>query len=118
MIVRSVDASNDWNFGKGANDYRTGLQCVTQMISTNLRFFLNDCFFEMNQGIDWFNLLGGKDLVALKLAITTTILNTDDVTGVLELSTNLDKNRNVTISYQVSTSYGTVVDTYTYQVAG
>ena len=115
MIVRAIDYSTgDWMFGKGINDYRRNLAAVTQNIGTRLNQYLGDCFFDLGAWIDWFNLLGANDLSALQLAISTVILNTDQVTGLLELSLVLDASRNVTIRYQVQTSYSTSYGTFVY----
>lgn len=106
MIVRALDSVHDWQFGKGRNDYRKDIAAVVQSINTRLESFLGDCFFATNVGIDWFNLLGAKNEPALKLAISTTILNTPNVGELTELSSNLSENRNLTVSYKVKTTFG------------
>lgn len=78
-----------------------------QNIETRLQSFLGDCFFATNQGIDWFHLLGGKNRVAITNAISTTIVNTEGVSGLIELSVELDNNRNLTVQYQATTVYST-----------
>jgi hypothetical protein len=104
MRVRALDQAGDWLFGKGQQDYLVGLPAIEQNIQTRILFVLNDCFFAMAQGIDWFNLLGGKNQLALNLAVSTTILNTDLVTGLVQLSVVLDATRKLTISYVVNTA--------------
>lgn len=105
MIVRAVDGLGDWMFGRGINDYKFGIDAVTQNISTRLKSFLGDCFFETSAGIDWFNLLGSKNQVSLELAIRSVILNTQDVTGLVSANVNLDhETRAITIKYSVNTS--------------
>jgi hypothetical protein len=107
--VRAIDGNNDWTFGKGRNNYKFDNTAVAQNIKTRLQSFLGDCFFAINEGIDWFNLLGSKDQRALTLSIATTILNTQDVTGLLELNLTLNReNRLITIQYEVSTVYTTI----------
>lgn len=107
MRVRAVDSDNDWLFGKGQNDYVRNIMAITQNIKTRLQEFLGDCFFNTGAGIDWFNRLGGKDLTALKLDISSVILNTMDVTGIEQLSLNVDTNRQLNVQYRVQTSFGT-----------
>ena len=116
MIERTVDTLGDWVFGKGKSDYKQSNDAVAQLIQTRLKSFLGDCFFSLGSGIDWFNLLGSKRLLELKLAISATILNTPDVTGMIELSTNLDNNRRMTIQYSVNTLYGKVAGIVTHEV--
>jgi hypothetical protein len=59
----------------------------------------------VNEGVDWFNLLGSKNELSLNLAIRTTILNTPDVTGLQELLVNLSDNRIFSVTYRVTTAY-------------
>lgn len=108
MRVRQVDENNDWLFGKGRNNYVVDIRAVAQNIKTRLLEFLGDCFFNLGAGIDWPSLLGAKDQDALNLAISTTILNTEGVTGIRQLFINLNRvTRDITIQYEVQTAYGT-----------
>lgn len=110
MRVRALDNGGDWLFGKGANDYKQATAAVVQLIQTRLAMFLGDCFFATNQGIDWFNLLGGKDEQAINLAVSATITNTPFVTQLKQLSISLDAARKLTIVYSVTTTFtGTIV---------
>lgn len=118
MRVRALDVNGDWTFGKGQNDYLTGIPALAQNIKTRLSSFLNDCFFNLNFGIDWFNLLGSKNETGLNLAIASMLLNTQNVSGILELSINVDNNRVITIQYAVQTtlSANAVSDTFQYDL--
>lgn len=115
MIVRAIDGDNDWLFGKGRNDYRRNLDAVTQCIKTRLQEFLGDCFFNTTAGIDWFNLLGGKNQTALNLAISSVILNTQYVTGLKQLFVLVvPETRNITIKYEVQTSFSTSFQSFSF----
>lgn len=105
MIVRSLDADNDWNFGKGRNDYLTANEAIGQNIKTRLQSFLGDCFFDVKAGLDWFNLLGSKNQLALELAVRATILNTTGVTAIIDVSITLENNRAIKMQYTVETVY-------------
>lgn len=105
MIVRAIDTEGDWTFGKGRNDYLRDLFATTQDINCRLKEFLGDCFFDIESGIDWFNLLGSKNIVGLNLAIKRVILNTQNVSGVVELSLNVFADRKGILTYEVATSY-------------
>lgn len=118
MIVRSLDGTGDWEFGKGKNDYKRNLDAVTQNIKTRLMSFLGDCFFDTTAGIDWFNLLGGKDRLALELAISSTILNTQNVTGLRQLSVTESPSRRITIRYRVQTTFGETGEVFQYDANG
>ena len=109
MIVRALDTSHDWTFGKGRNNYLKDNAAVTQNLDTRLNCYLGNCFFDQAAGIDWFNILGSKDLQTAKLSIVTVILNTAFVKAVNTLSLNLDHHtREFSAAYQVQTSFSTV----------
>jgi len=113
MITRSVDVENDWLFGKGRNNYKRNLDAVAQSVKTRLQSFLGDCFFAERDGIDWFNLLGAKDQTELSLAVASVILNTTDVTKVIDFEINLDKNtRDIRINFEIETVYGTATNSF------
>lgn len=116
MIVRAIDVNGDWLFGRGRNDYRTNQQAIAQNIKTRLISFLGDCFFDTTAGIDWFNLLGGKDQTALNLAINAVILNTEGVTGGLQTFTGLNDARVFTVQYKVQTVYSILSGTFEYDL--
>lgn len=108
MRVRAVDNLNDWLFGKGRNDYVRDAAAVAQMIKTRLQSFLGDCFFDLGNGVDWFNLNGAKDLDELKINITATILNTPEVISATQINLILGQNRKLIIQYEVNTNYGII----------
>lgn len=108
MITRALDSNHDWLFGKGQNDYLQNQSAVVQSIDTRLLMFLGDCFFSIANWIDWITLLRGKSELALSLAVSAMIANTDGVSALLQLSITLDSARNCTITYQVQTIYSTI----------
>lgn len=107
MIIRATDLDGDWKFGNGKSDYLSANAAVGQAINLRLKSFLGDCFFALEDGIDWWNLLGSKNVIGLKLAINTRIANTQDVTRLIEVSSELDENRDLGINYSVDTVYST-----------
>ena len=66
-VVRKDDAGNEeWSFGHSMSDYRNGLYQVMQDIYTALYEWKYDCFFALENGIDWATRLGytkQKDLL-------------------------------------------------------
>lgn len=116
--VRAIDVNGDWTFGKGKNDYKTKNNAIAQSIQTRLLCFLGDCFFDTNAGIDWFNFIGGKDEIALNLAISATILNTPNVTGIDQLYIVLSSDRQFSVSYKVQTTYSQVQGAFQYDLNG
>ncbi len=118
MRVREIDSDHDWLFGKGQNDYLTANAAIVQNINTRLSSFLGDCFFDLSAGIDWWNLLGGKDQVSLNLSISAVILNTQNVTGIKQLSVSLSTVRNLTVRYKVQTTYSSASGLFQYDLNG
>ena len=117
MIVRGLDGTGDWIFGTGISAYVSGNAAVSQDIKTRLSCFLGDCFFDMGAGLDWFNLLGGKNPTSLNLAVAAVILNTANVTGGLQVSVVYNSSqRSFTISYQVQTTYSQLTNIFQYDL--
>lgn len=109
MIFRNLDADNDWNFGKGINDYAKDADAVALNVKTRLQMWLNDCFFAQDEGIDWINRLGSKSQEnLLDLDIRNIILKTEDVTGIIDFSTSLE-DRIFTANYSFNTTFGTTI---------
>lgn len=109
MIVRALNpVTGDWTFGQGKNNYLSSVPAIQQSIKTRLSSFLGDCFFATDSGIDWFNLLGTKQILQLRLAIATTILNTPNVSGIIELLVTLDAVRELTVQYTVTTNFSDI----------
>lgn len=111
--VRALDDDHDWTFGKGANDYKRNRDAVAQNITTRLSAVTGDCYFDADAGIDWFNLLGNKDETAINLAVSSVILNTENVTGVIRVaSVRNPRTRAITINYAAQTTFGPVADQF------
>lgn len=111
MIVRGLDQNGDWLFGKSQNDYRVDKEALKQNIKTRLSSFLGDCFFALDSGIDWFNLLGSKNQTALSLSVSSTILNTEGILKINSLLINVNLDRNIAFMYDVDTNYGQITAT-------
>lgn len=76
MTFRNLDASGDWTFGHGRQDYAAADRAIGLNVATRLRSFLNDCFWAMGAGVDWWNLLGAKNpsaQIAIVLQCRTVI---------------------------------------------
>jgi hypothetical protein len=116
MIVRALDNNHDWTFGKSRNNYIKQNDAIRQNINTRLLSFLGNCFFDITAGLDWFNLCSSKNELALSLAISSVILNTQDVTGILQLDINLKNDRKFSVSYRVQTSYSVTGDAFQYDI--
>ena len=60
MRVRALDGNWDWKFGKSKQDYATESLATAYDVKQKILSWYNDCFFDMQSGIDYKNLLGKK----------------------------------------------------------
>jgi hypothetical protein len=107
MLVRALDYNHDWQFGRGRQSYLSDLSALKQSVDTRLLQWKNNCFFAMDDGVDWNNLLdiGTKD--ALDLDIRRVILQTGGILRISGYTSTLDPTtRAVSISCTISTIYG------------
>ncbi len=119
MSIRALDSNGDWVYGIGLSAYLTGNSEVAESIRTRLLSFLGDCFFDLGAGIDWFGFLGSKNQIGLNLAISSVILNTPNVTGIKQISVNLnDATRLFSVAYQVQTTYSVLSSSFQYDLNG
>jgi len=107
MIIRALDAAGDWTFGMGRQNYLTGPAAIAQDVQTKIQSWLNDTFWAMNFGVDWRNLLGGKDQAAILMQVRTMILKAQGIVKINSVQANLDSNRRLFISWSVNTIYST-----------
>lgn len=88
MLLRAVlnnqeSSSRTWVFGRGYSSYKSGQSAVAQDIKSSLLEFENDCYWALQNGIDWQTRLGyhnQKDL--LDEDILSTIQERSDVLSV------------------------------------
>lgn len=106
---RGISASNDWQFGQGRGTYFRDQKALMADIKTSLLFFLNDFFAAMNVGIDWWNLLGGKNPAAqngILLQTRQTIIGVEGVVRINSVSARMDStNRKITITYNIDSVF-------------
>ena len=106
-IVRALNAEGDWTFGGGKSNYVDKNTAVRQMIRCRLLEFTGNCFWNPQGGLDWPNLFGQKNQQVVALSVSSIILNTDSVTGIVPpLNVSLNRHtRGLSISGQVNTVY-------------
>lgn len=113
MIFRGISASNDWQFGQGLGSYFKRQQAINANIKTSLLFFLNDCFFAMSTGIDWWNLLGAKNPAAktnIVLQTRQTLAQCEGVVRINSVDVTVDTaTRRAFIVYNIDSIYSTNV---------
>ena len=106
MRFRGIDSGNDWNFGKGKQSYVRDNDALMLNIQTRIQSFVNDCFFDIGAGVDWFNLLGSKDQENIVASVRKVIIGTEGVTKIntIDFYTN-SSTRNLEVTYNINTQY-------------
>ena len=108
-MFRKIDGSNDWEFGKGFSNYATNSEEVALNIQTRVLSFYRDCFFDLEAGIDYFNLLDYNKQRELEMAIENTIITTDGVVELRTINLFLNADRNLTLEYNVLDIYSNTI---------
>lgn len=107
MRVRALDAQGDWQFGRGIQSYKTEKEALAQNISTRLKSWKNDCFFAMDDGVDYANYLDIGTKEFLDLDVKRCLLQTEGVLRIDAYSSTLDAStRGLTVSATVATIFG------------
>lgn len=110
MIFRALDSDGDFVFGHGQRDYLRRNRAISEDIRTALLLFLRDAFWDIDAGIDWWNLLGGKNPTAqteILLQTRRTILSREGVVRVNSLTFDMDRtSRKLSLQYRIDTVFG------------
>lgn len=107
MKVRALDTVGDWQFGRGLQSYSSDLDSLKQSISTRLKQWVGNCYFALEDGVDWNNYLdiGRKD--RLDLNIRRVILQTAGVLKISSYASTINsETRSATITAHITTIYG------------
>ncbi|RTL04648.1 hypothetical protein EKK58_10080 [Candidatus Dependentiae bacterium] len=105
MIIRALNNLKDWTFGNGVQSYLNNDKAIAQNIETRVNFFLNDCFFDMTSGIDWFRLLGTNGTKEeIILSVRAVILQSYGVVKVNKIDATVD-GRDMIIQYDIDTIF-------------
>ena len=108
MRFRNLDNNGDWCFGKGRNSYLKDNEALMMNIKTRLLEFYQDCFWDMEKGIDWWRLLGGKDLKKILVDVQNTILKSYQVKRIVKLDYSLT-NRKLFLSISIEFLNGEIL---------
>lgn len=108
MIFRGIDGSNDWAFGNGRQSYLTGEAAVAANIKTRLMTFLGECFFALDAGVDWWNLIGAKNPQAqanIILQCREIIIQSEGVVRINSIAAVMDSRRKLTLTFNIDTIF-------------
>jgi hypothetical protein len=109
MTFRNIDGSGDWTFGQGRQNYLRDQNAVAANIATRLRSYLNDCFWALDAGVDWWNLLGTTNPTAQTNIIIQTravLANSFGVIRINSVVATTDRaTRRMSLTYNVDTIF-------------
>lgn len=109
QTFRGIDSDGDWIFGRGRSSYLTGNEAIQADIKTALQIFMGECFWNTDFGVDWWNLIGGKNPAAqagIILQTRTVILGVDGVTQINSVSPSFTSGtRRLALQYSVNTIF-------------
>lgn len=93
MKIRRLDSEGDWDYGHSMSSYYVdNAQSVGLNIITRLREWYRDCFFAMQNGIDYPTRLGNfNQKENLDNDIQSIILNSTDVVDITEFTSTFDR---------------------------
>lgn len=90
MKIRNIDNNGDWLFGKGLNDYANEFDALKTDLTTRLRSWKFDCFFAIEEGVDYKNFLDKGTKIFLDNDIKRVILQTAGVLRINSFSSDID----------------------------
>lgn len=108
MKIRRIDPStNSWSFGAGKQSYfDEGIAALSQNIKTRLLCVLRDSFWDIEFGVDWWNLLGGKNKAAIITQTREVLAESYGVTRINKVDVSVDADtRKLKIYYEVDTIF-------------
>lgn len=106
MIFRQLTASGDWTFGQGIGSYAVNEDAINLNIKTRLLSWVNDCFFALQDGIDWYGLLDVGQQANLVEAIKSNLMNAYGVIGINSVDAVFSGvTRKMSIQYNIQTIY-------------
>lgn len=106
MIIRKIDGENDWTFGKGLSNYAFNEEAIDENIKTRILSWVGDCFFAINEGVDWKSRLDIGQQVPLEQELRAIILQSYGVEGINAVQVDFSgRTRLFTVNYDIITFF-------------
>lgn len=110
MKTRTVDKNWDWNWGKGIQNYADNSLGVAYTVKMKILSWYKDCFFEMDAGIDWKNIIGSKTTKEQADAAIKEIIQTEPEILDLTFFESSVVDRVYTATIRFKTIYGETIE--------
>lgn len=105
MSFRNLDNNHDWVYGNGKSAYTHLTREIALDIETALLSFYQDCFFDLDAGVDWWHLLEYNQQEKLEQQVRQTIASREGVTKINSVDVVLTSGRVLTAIYNIDTVY-------------
>lgn len=110
MRVRALDENWDWKFGQSKQCYATESLGTAYDVKQKILCWFNDCFFDMQTGIDYKNLLGSKGgKEQLDNSVKKIIVTNPDIIEMTYFESSVTE-RNYTATIRFKTIYGETIE--------
>jgi hypothetical protein len=106
-MIRSLDSDNDWAFGAGMLNYRTGKESLILDLKTRLKSWRNNCFFDRIAGVDYNDLLEKGTKPLLDQDVRRVTFQTRGVIGITSFESEI-VGRDYQCRMQLATIYGNI----------
>ena len=106
MIFRALTPLGDWSFGAGLNNYARNEDAIDLNIKTRLLSWVGNCFFALQDGIDWKTRLDKGQQQNLINELKAEILQSYGVVGINSVSYTFDASRRaLVVMYNIQTIF-------------
>lgn len=106
MIFRQLTALGDWTYGQGISGYATNDNAIGLNIETRLLSWKGDCFFSLDDWVDWLNRLDKGQENNLTQELQNVILQSFGVVKINSFTAILnDTTRHYQATYNVETFF-------------
>lgn len=98
-MIRNLDNNWDWCFGHSLQDYTQEEKEIELDILTSIKSWRNNCFFDLEYGIDWYNILGSRNKSdQLKNELIRLLININGVARINKINYNITPERKININ--------------------
>lgn len=119
MIIRKIDNANDWLFGHGLSDYAADQAGIEENVKTRLQSWVGDCFFALQDFVDWRSRLDAGQQSNLLNELKTVILQSEGVVSVISIEGSFEPTTRVfSVSAVIQTIFSSAFQIQLQQQAG
>ena len=106
MKFRGIDSNGDWQYGQGLGSYAKAVDALALDIAARIRSRKGNCFFAVDDGVDYTNLLEKGRQQDFINGMSNAIMQTEGVVKINSISTDLDRDtRAISLTYDIQTIY-------------